>query len=422
MFALIDCNNFFVSCERVFNPLLKGKPVVVLSNNDGCVIARSNEAKALGIPMGAAAFEYEPFFSRHKVFVLSSNYILYGDMSERVVEVIEEFDFPLEVYSIDEVFLKLPEALSPDALQELGLRIKEKVEKWTGIPISIGIAPTKTLAKVANKIAKKESRHKGVLFFESAAFADPYLAHLPVKEIWGIGPASDEFLAGRNIRFAKELKEAPDSWIRKHLKICGLHTVWELQGISCISHEEQPALRKSIVSSSSFKEAISEKALLESFIAKFAAKVGQRLRREKAMASYIHVFIATSRFDTNSYYANSIGIRLLQSSSYTPEFIRLAKEGLSKIYKEGFRYKRAGVMLSDIIPTSHLQFNLFSPAPDPMKREKLMGLMDYVNMRYGKDSLYLATEGESQNKGYLRKNCSPRFTTCWNEILKIKIN
>lgn len=412
MFALIDCNNFFVSCERVFNPKLRNKPVVVLSNNDGCVIARSNEAKALGIPMGAPAFEYESIFIKNDVHVLSSNFALYADMSRRVVETIEQFGYPIEVYSIDEVFLKV-DSQKNNRLGEL----RKTIEQWTGIPVSIGVAKTKTLAKAAGDAAKKSP--SGVVCLQNQEETDRFLEKFPVGDIWGIGKRSEELLHASRIYYTNKLLQMSDSWIKKQLKITGLRTVWELKGIPCFSHEERPHPKKSIVCSSSFKEPICDLELLESHIAKFVSKGCHKLRSQDSTASYIQVFIATSPFDEQNYDSSSIGIHLPQGTLYSPELISLAKEGLRKIYKDSFRYKRAGILLCGIQDKNDHQGDLFSAPYFDQKKETLMSLLDRVNQRYGKKALYLAAETPFDKGVSKSTKRSPCFTTQWNEVLQI---
>lgn len=420
LIALVDCNNFYASCERVFNPRLWHKPLVVLSNNDGCVVARSNEAKALGIPMGAPAFEYAPLFKCHQVVVLSSNYTLYGQMSHRVMQTLSQFSPEMEIYSIDEAFLHMEN--SPSLPSELR-QIKEKVTQWTGIPVSIGAAPTKTLAKVANKYAKKKLPREGFMILSEEKLREEILTSFPVGDVWGIGPQKTAFLCRNGIKTAWELACAEDKWIEKNLTITGLRTAWELRGIACMPLEEFAPSKKSIVCSRSFGREVFKKAELEEALANYAASAAERLREQKSAASFLEVFLSTSRFKEGNYYANSIHVALPQPTDYTPHLIHFAKIGLSRIFKEGFAYKKIGVMMGGLACSDSLQQTLFlmSQLSDE-KQRIIMRFMDHANAKYGGEALKYAAQGIKKEWSMRRNRCTARFTTSWDDLLTIQTN
>lgn len=399
MYGLIDCNNFYVSCERIFNPKLRDRPVVILSNNDGCIISRSNEAKALGIPMGAPAFQHRETFFRNNVVVISSNFALYGDMSERVMATLEEFGFPLDIYSVDEAFLDLPE--EADLL--LGQKIRSKVLQWTGIPISVGIASTKTLAKAASEKAKKE----GVVQVKNP---EEFLASFPVGEVWGIGPKTTAFLHECGIRFALDLVCRPDEWIKSHLSVAGLRTVLELRGVSCIPFAEVTPPRQGVVTSRSFGSDVTSFDDLREAVATFASTAAEKLREQGSVASYLTVFIIPK-----NRLAHSGCIQLPIATSHTPELISAAASILKSIFQPGTVYKKAGVMLGNLSSCSESQLDLFSSS-----KPSLMTLIDKINRKSGKKSIYFAAEGASHSWKASSSKRSLRFTTAWNEILTIK--
>ncbi|NGX51652.1 MAG: DNA polymerase IV 1 [Chlamydiae bacterium] len=394
MYALIDCNNFFASCEKVFNPAYKSRPLVVLSNNDGCVIARSKEAKALAIPMGAPAFEYQSLFLQHNVIVLSSNFALYGDISHRVIETLKTFDFPVEIYSIDEAFLILPDENS----MEIGRAMRERVKQWTGISVSVGIAPTKTLAKVANHAAKKGA---GVV-----RFTPSLLENLPVGKIWGVGRRISKKLMSHGIRYAHELIECSDIWIKKKLSIVGLRTAWELRGTPCLEMLEVAPARKSVLTSRSFKRAISSIEELREAVATFIAIAAKKLRREKLKAYSLLVFAGRE----------SGTVHLPLASSYTPDLINLAHRALEGIYQKGESIKRAGVMLSELVSEDETQLDLFA---QETAKNHLMKTVDQINSRYGESIITFAGEGISKKWKRAPSRRSPRYTTSWEDLPKI---
>ncbi len=356
LFALVDCNNFYVSCERVFNPLLCNKPVVVLSNNDGCAVARSNEAKALGIPMGAPAFQYAALFKKNKVVVLSSNYTLYGQMSHRVMQTLAQFTPDFEIYSIDEAFLQF---IDEPGLLPNAQKIKQTVWQWTGIPVSIGIAPTKTLAKVANRYAKKHLPQEGIFMLNDPELQKTILTDFPVEDVWGIGRQISHLLYRNGIRTAWEFACMEDRWIKKNLSVVGLRTAWELRGVSCLSLQEAAPPKKSIVCSRSFGREVFDEADLAEALATYVATAAEKLRAQGSIAAFIEVFLNTNRFKEENYYGNAIHLTLPQATDYTPFLIHYAKHGLHKIYKSGFGYKKIGVLLGGLVSSKALQRDLF---------------------------------------------------------------
>ncbi|MCB1181658.1 MAG: Y-family DNA polymerase [Chlamydiia bacterium] len=344
MYVLIDCDHFYVSCERVFNPKLNGQPVVILSNNDGSIVDRSNEAKALGIPMGAPYFQWRDFLKRHHVAVLSSNYALYGDLSFQVMRTLETFNPDCEIYSIDEIFLTLSENDDPIAF---GRFLKEKIKRWTGIPVSIGIAPTKTLAKVANRQAKKLYSLDGVCAFLSSEQIEKNLETLPTEDIWGIGRRFSNFLQKKGIYTAAQFKNQDDHWIRNALSTKALRTAWELRGIPSLEFDEMRPNKHSIVISRSFEHPIIKLETLEEIISTYAARETEKLRQAKRLASSLQVFLMTSFHKPREpFYANALHLTFSEPTAYTPTVVAYAKMGLQKIFREGYFYKKGGVIVT----------------------------------------------------------------------------
>ncbi len=401
-YALIDCNNFFVSCERVFNPKLLDRPVVILSNNDGCVISRSKEAKDLKIPMGAPAFQQREIFSKHNVAVLSSNFALYGDMSERVMNVLEDFGFPMEIYSIDEAFLELS---SPS--EDLGSEIRSRVLRWTGIPISIGIGATKTLAKVGSDLAKK--REDGVYYLNDPASV---FTQLPVKEIWGIGSQISCALNQLGIYSVRELIAQKDEWIQKHFSVVLLRTVMELRGTSCLTLEEVAPPKKGIVCSRSFGHLVSSFDELKEAVATFTAHAAEKLRAQYSVAAYMGVFvIGKDRF------SRSASRALAMPTSYTPHLISHAHQLLSELHTEGNSYRKAGIMFHHITPQDEAQLDLFQNS----RSTDLMHIVDAINRKKRKKAVFFAAEGTTSAWKPLSGHRSPHFTTQWKELLTIRL-
>jgi DNA polymerase V len=416
IFALVDCNNFYASCERVFSPSLLNKPVVILSNNDGCVVALSGEAKALGMHVGTPIFQVKQLVEEHGVEVLSSNYTLYGDMSRRVMEVIGRFSPEVEYYSIDEAFLRL-DGLNIERTG-YGREIRRTVKKWTGIPVSVGIARTMTLAKIANRLAKKTARYEGVLDLTDSPDVDSFLENVPAGDVWGIGLRNSEKLELAGISTALQLKRANDEWVRKNLGgVAGLRTVWELRGSSCISLETARPDKKQIITSRSFGTPVGDFGALAEALSDYTGRCAEKLRRQKSLASSIQVFINTNHFKENEpQYSNSVTIALPEPTAYTPLLRDYAIAGLKKIFKEGYRYKKTGLMLCQIVPESSLDGLLFADRARLEKEKSLMSAMDSLNMKYGKNTVR-GGMGRCSRWAMRRNFLSRRFTTDWNELL-----
>lgn len=413
MFALVDCNNFYASCERVFNPKLQNRPVVILSNNDGCIVARSNEAKALGIPMGAPFFKWKEFIRGHDVAALSSNYALYADISGRIMQILNQFTPELQVYSIDESFL----ILTGNDLVEQGRRIRETVLQWTGIPVSIGIASTKTLAKVANHKAKKDPNNLGVCYLNDPI---PVLDTLPVTEIWGIGARLGQRLNKLGIVTAKDFRDAPDKLIQKHVSIVGLRTAMELRGISCLPLQEIPPAKKSIACTRTFGRWITSLDELNEAVASYTARAAEKARAQHSLATLLTVFIvehSTERSDIQAYH---VRIVLPQPTAYTPHLIHYAKAATEKLFKRGVTYRKAGVILDALVPDHSYQQDLFAKQSSD-KQNKLMKAVDHLNQHFGHKVLQTAAEGLKKPWQMARKSCSPSYTTKWEDLLTIKI-
>lgn len=416
MFALVDCNNFYASCERVFRPSLLGKPLVVLSNNDGCVIARSNEAKALGVPMGAPAFEYARLFKEQNIQVFSSNYELYGDMSSRVMSTLATFTPDLEVYSIDEAFLKF-EGFAHYNLTAHALDMVQTVKRQTHIPISVGIAPTKALAKIANKIAKKfPERTQSVYVIDTEENRIKALQWTKIEDVWGIGRQHSKRLQALNIRTAYQFTQLHDDWVRKHMTVQGLRLKHDLQGSSSIDFEVvQP--KKSIAVTRSFDTMYTTQAAIAERVATFAASCGEKLRKQHSHANVIMVFLYSNFFRKDlPQHRGFIAMKTPFPTNSTFELNRLAQLALSKIYKEGIPYKKAGIIVSDLTPTAAYQLGLFD-CEDP-KHIEVMQTVDALNARYGQVVKFANNDLKKRWKMKQMK-LSKRYTTSWNELLEV---
>lgn len=435
LFVLVDCNNFYASCERVFEPSLENKPIVILSNNDGCVIARSNEAKAIGIEMGEPFFKCEYLIRRYNVKVFSSNFVLYGDMSQRVMNTLASFSPKMEVYSVDEAFLDLEGVAN---VTEYAYFIKQAIKKWIGIPVSIGIGPSKTLAKLANRLAKDSShycQHEGVLNICEYQNIDRLLQVVNIEDVWGIGRNFTKFLKRNYIRSAEDFKNAPDRWIKDKMGVLALRTAWELRGISCKSVEEKKTSRKSIISSRSFGAAVSELNELEEAIASFVSIAAEKLRSEALAASAIQVYLRTNKHSLKSRAcSNSFLLELAEPSSYTGELIKAAHIALRRIFREGYLYKKAGVVLVGLVAQEQIQMNLFEQAKSNLendqKKDQLMKIVDSINNQWGSKTIMSASAGTHKSKNYYNSRAwtakqshrSGCFTTRWGEIPIIPFN
>jgi DNA polymerase V len=417
MFALVDCNNFYVSCERVFNPALNGKPVIVLSNNDGCVISRSNEAKTLGIKMGEPAFKIAGFLERNQVAVFSSNYCLYGDLSKRVMQTLSEFTPELEIYSIDEAFLDLT-GITKD-LNGYAQLIHDTVLQNTGMPVSIGVAPTKTLAKTANYFAKKRPKNQGIMILDSPDKIATALQQFVIDEIWGIGRQYAAMLERIEVRTAADFVKLPDPWIRQKMTVVGLRIKKELEGISCIAMEAIPQAKKAICTSRSFGNNQRELEPLQEAVATFANQCAVKLRRQKTCANQLLVFIHTNGFNPNEpQYAQNFVCKLPTSTNSSIVLIKYALASLKAIYREGFNYKKAGVMVFDLVPNEQAQGSLFDQT-DYDKHTAVMQVFDRVNSKYGTNTLKLATQGSGVRWKLRQEKLSPCYTTRWDDIIKV---
>ena len=387
--ALIDCNSFYVSCERLFNPKIRKKPVVVLSNNDGCIISRSNEAKALGIKMGEPYFKEKDIIVKNNVQVFSSNYSLYGDISRRVMRTLKRFNSEIEIYSIDEAFLDLSN-FSNDEVEDVGHEIRNVVLKWTGIPTSIGIAKTKTLSKVANHIAKK--KQSGVVSLIGIKNIDPILEKVEINDVWGVGKQLTKFYHKSKIYNAKQLKNVSNTWIKKSSNVLSSRTAMELRGIPCIDLETTSSKRKSCVVSRSFGQRVENFQELKEAIASYSLNASEKIRSESLVAKSITVFIRTSPFQSRfGYYSNSKTIDFPIATNNSIEIVKAALNGLETIFKNGYRYQKAGVMLSRLSDSVDGK-NLFSSEKDK-KINSLMKSIDNTNHRYGRSTLSLASAG-----------------------------
>jgi len=418
LFALVDCNNFYASCERLFRPELNGKPVVVLSNNDGCIVARSNEAKALGIPMGEPLFKAKHLIAKHKVHVFSSNYALYGDLSHRVMDTLCQMEPEVEVYSIDEAFIALPVTKEWDRVKYAG-ELRERIRKNVGIPVSIGIAATKTLAKIANRVAKKQTQFNGVFDLTDNSQIDRVLEKIEVNDVWGIGRRSTEKLHSHGIYTALDLKRADETRIRKLLTVVGARTVMELNGISCISLENAPACPKSIITSRSFGHPVTDIDNLREAVIAFVSIAGEKLRKQGVEAGALNLFITTGPFDEKAQYSNNQTIVLPQASSSTPELIAAALQGLKYLYRPGYRYRKAGVMLTEILKQDrYKQQDLFSfSQPATSEDKRLMAALDRINGKWGRQTIqYGMTTAENKPWMMQQTRKSPAYTTSWHEL------
>ena len=415
MYALIDCNNFYVSCERIQSPSLAGKPVVVLSNNDGCVIARSDEAKKLGIPMGAVAFKFKELFKKNHVHVYSSNFELYGDMSNRVMNILATFTTDIEVYSIDEAFLQF-KGFDNYTIVAYGKEIKRVVEQYTKIPISIGFAPTKVLAKVANRIAKKFPQKGGVYAIGTEEKRIKALKWLDVKDIWGIGAKYKERLYLKKIDKAYQFTELQDDVVRKEFTVVGLRLKKELEGESVLSLEELKK-KKTITCSRSFNKNIHDFAKLEERICTFSSFLGLKLRKEGLKTKLLRVFIVGNKF-TNKvpYYSNGTVIRLPYATNSDMELCKFAKIALKEIHKENYSFKKAGVIAMDLIDSKHEQLSFFES--ENAKNDAVMKVMDLLNNRF-ENRVRLANQ-DFLRWQMLQQQLSKRFTTNWEELLIVK--
>lgn len=414
MYALVDCNNFFVSCERVFRPGLNGRPVVVLSNNDACVVARSNEAKALGIPMGIPVFQIRPLIRRHRIVCCSSNYTLYGDMSRRIMALLNFYTPDLEIYSIDEAFLDLSE-VPGNQLADYGREITRYIQKATGIPVSVGIASTKTLAKIANHYAKKHPETQGVYHIHSQAQQTHLLQQTEIGEVWGIGQRLKNKLNQYHIYTAHALTCMSREWVRKYMTVTGERTWEELQGYPCII-TDQPETKKQICTSRSFGQLLTDYLPLSEAISYFTSRCAEKLREQHTCATAVLVFLQTNQ----PTYVTSHTISLPVATNSTIELTHYALLTLRKIFKTGYRYLKAGVIVTGIIPEYPRQANLFDQV-DRSKQQRLMTTLDTISLKYGKDTVRLASQGYNTQWHMQRNHLSPCYSTSLKDAIVIKL-
>ena len=418
MFALVDCNNFYASCERVFDPSLCGRPVVVMSNNDGCVIARSDEAQALGVEMGVPVFTIEPFLKKNGVAVFSSNYALYGDMSQRVMNIVSAFTPELEIYSIDEAFLSL------HGFRDINLRdyaevIRRTIGKNTGIPVSVGVGPTKTLAKAANHCAKKYPENSGVYVIDSEERRVAALSRLPIRKVWGIGRQYEKFLLAAGVTTAGEFTARSAAWVRQHLSVTGARTRQELLGVPCSGLEIEPEPNKAICTARSFGAMQTDFSTIAEAVSAFAARCAHKLRRQRSCAGLVMVFIHTNqhRKDLPQYAKNrAVGLPVASNSDF--ELCRCAKAALADIFKAGYRYKKAGVIVSGIVPETNVQLSLFDTV-DRERQSKVLRSMDGLNAVYGRDTVRMAAQGFERKWKLRQERRSPCFTTRIEDLIVV---
>ena len=416
MYALIDCNNFYASCERVFNPALRGKPIVVLSNNDGCVIARSNEAKACGIPMGAPAFEYKQTFERYDIQVFSANFTLYGDLSNRVMNILSNYSPEQEIYSIDECFLKLT-GINCD-LTEYGLKMRKQVIQWTGIPVSVGIAPTKSLAKAANRIAKKFTEKTGGCYvIDTEDKRIKALKWLDVDDVWGIGRRNAQKLKSVGVNKAYDFCQLSKTWVLKNMTVVGMRLQDDLNGIPSIEMEPVEP-KQSIATTRTFDRDCRTFEEVRERIVTFTVSCAEKLRSQHSLCNALTVFVESNRFKENDdQYSNQAVIKLPFPTSSAIELAKFALQGLQAIFKNGIGYKRAGVILMNFVSDNEYQQSLFFRS-NP-KHAKLMQAVDKINLKFGQQKVRLATQDKKIHK--MRQEClSPNYTTKLIDIIEIK--
>lgn len=418
--ALVDCNNFYASCERVFNPKLNGRPIVVLSNNDGVIIARSEEAKNLGIKMGDPYFKVEQLLKKNNVSVFSSNYTLYGDLSARVMTTLERFSPEVEIYSIDEAFLNL-NGIEINNQTEYLRNIRATIKKWLGLPVSIGMASTKTLAKLANRLAKKNKEYNGVLNLFDYNEYDKFLEMVEVDDVWGVGRQYSALLHRNNIHTALDLARADQKWIKKRMTVVGLRTVMELNGIPCINLEHNPPAKKSIVSSRSFGEYLTKHDEVKEAVSYFVARASEKMRLQGSACRILTVFIRTNPFKNSPQYYNSAEVHLPYPMNGTNELLPFANQALKKIFREGYYYQKVGVLLMDFVQTNNMMVSLFDP-PNRLNQIKATELMDRINKKYGREAIYFAAAGMKERRHWQMKRelLSNHFTTNWKDLPEVK--
>ena len=420
-FGLVDCNNFYASCERVFQPNLNGRPIVVLSNNDGCVVARSQEAKALGITMGVPLFKIRDIIKRHGVVVRSSNYALYGDLSERVMSVLAASAPRHEVYSIDECFLDLDHLPVKD-LTVWCRELRSRAKRWTGIPVSVGIGPTKTLSKIANKLAKTSAKADGVIDLAGhPEWIEPALRRTPVGDVWGIGSRWSKMLNERGITTALDLRNAQDGWVRHSMGVVGLRTVHELRGIPCHELETQPSPKKTTCCSRTFGTAVTDKDQVRNAIVSFAERAAEKVRHAMQVCGSIQVFITTDQFNTAApQFSASASSTFMSPTADSRAVVTAAIRIFERIWRDGFAWRKAGVLLLDLSSADAVQPTLF--AEQITGSDRLMKATDRINDRFGRGSVGLGLAAKGAAWRMRQDQVSPRYTTRWKDIPKVRIS
>ncbi|MFM2005205.1 MAG: hypothetical protein RLZZ09_860 [Pseudomonadota bacterium] len=433
VFALVDGNAFYVSCERVFNVRLRHQPVVVLSNNDGCVVARSDEAKALGIAMGTPYFKIRRPYETAGGLALSSNYTLYADLSSRMMSIIGTYSDQQEVYSIDESFIEWTDFRHFD-LDQMASQLRRQVHRWVGIPVGIGIGSTKTLAKVANKLAKKHPAFKsqGICNLTTlpANRVQDFLAETPPQDIWGIGSRWAAKLEKLGIRSALNLSQADPAWLRQHFSVVLERTAWELRGVPCISLEQSPPPKQQIISSRSFGKLVTDLPALRQAVSSYTARAAEKLRAQGSQTQTLTVFLHTPPFNAEEpQYHPSATVRLLEPSHDTLILSKAALRGLERIYRAGYRYQKAGVMLLNLEPRGQRQLALFDEpgSRPPPQRDQLLEIMDRINREMGRDTLWTASQGltrrEKEDSWRMKRGTlSPAYTTRWSDLPRVMAN
>jgi DNA polymerase V len=416
VYALVDCNNFYVSCERVFNPKLEGRPTIVLSSNDGCAIARSAEAKELGVKMAQPLFQFADLVKQHDIQVLSGNFHLYSDMSNRVVQVLADTAPSIQKYSIDECFLDIT-GMNED-LTEFGRMVQAKVVKWTGIPVGVGIAETKTLAKLANRIAKESKKSGGVVNLVDSPWQTKALEMTEVGDVWGIGKQFTKKLNRNSVKTALDLTNKPDAWIRREMSVGGLKTVRELRGEDCIGFENIPKPKQTTLVSRSFGHEVSDLDSLTNALTVFATTAAEDIRKANLVSSTVSVFIDTNRFSNGPQYSPTRSVDLSPATNNTKHIVRAAVQGLKEIHRDGFQYKKAGVMLLDLVDADHAPLSLFDNL-DP-KDDDLIKAFDQINRQQGPGSINFGNAGLPSGWRSNSAYQTPRYTTEWDGIPTVK--
>lgn len=422
VFALVDCNNFYASCEKLFDPTIRDTPIVVLSNNDGCVVARSAESKALGVPMGAPWFQIQEIAKTHGIRAFSSNYALYADMSNRVVEVLSQFSPNLEVYSIDESFLDLSGFTHLD-LVDYGQQIRKRVSDWLGMPVCVGIAPSKTLAKLANHIAKKRSAYSGVCDLTRCSESEliQLLAEIEVGEVWGIGRQLKQRLNKMGIVTVRDLRDADASQLRQQISVVLERTVRELRGVACLELEEVAPAKQQIMVSRSFGNYVYTVEALAESVSAYVSRAAEKLRRQHSLAGAVSVYVRTNPFKPKDpQYQRTVTMPLAEPTADTMKLTHAALQVLKYIFKSGYAYQKSGIILTDLCPENCRQVSLFAEPEKDNQSKQLMATLDRINQKFGRSTIRLLSEGSRKDWHMRREKLSPSYTTNWAELPVVK--